>query len=283
MNLTYEVLTMLQKITDAYGIIRKEKSYGKLVRICIRNKAQLQQIADIIELILVTEEINVEEIAFPEWPVENKFMLFIKGSPHDAIESIFVQTDIKWKITTIEHKLPENERMSKINNSVSENGGNGGNGQLQDDNDFFESEYASLVENTMKYMRISRKEAENQIQIWLHRKTKDVKNNVRLDQHAKESEIIAEVRKSLEEADTLFTSSSDPQSSSNNGSNHSRPINQKQNSFCHRLINPFYIIFIFCCKNLILLTLIILLYILITKYNGEYLSNLKNDMQKIFP
>jgi hypothetical protein len=286
---------MLQELLDAYGIIRKEKAYGKLLRICVQNKVQLQKITSIIELILVTEEINVEEIAFPEWPVDRKFMLFIKGSPHDAIESIFVQTDIKWKITAVEYEFPEIE-IHRVNMSISENGtngenggnggnggndGNGRNGENGDGGDFLESQYAILVTNTMREKRISRKEAENRIQIWFHWRTKDGKNNVRFDQPGKENNTLSEVRKYLEEADKLFTSSSDPQSSSNNGSSHSRPRNQNQNNCCYNIFNSFYIFLIFCCKNFILLSLAILAYILYT--NDQYSLNLKNNMQKTFP
>jgi hypothetical protein len=41
-----------------------------------------------------------------------------------AIESVFTQTNIKWKITKVEYKLEEKETVN-ISSDKSENGGNG--------------------------------------------------------------------------------------------------------------------------------------------------------------
>jgi len=174
-QLTYEVLTKLQETLDAYGITRQEKAYGKLLRICVQNKTQLEKIIDIIEIILDTKKINIVEVVFPHGANKHKkngFMLYIKGSPHEAIQSIFAQTDEKWKITIVEY-----ERLLENNNSnVSENGGNGGNsnngrnGQLQNDQ-FFETQYEAIVQNAMKEMGIGRNEAEDHIYMWFYWKT----------------------------------------------------------------------------------------------------------------
>lgn len=279
-KLTYQVLMMLQETLDAYGIVRKQKSYGKLLRVCVQNRKQLQKITDIIELIFVTDEINIEEIAFPEWPIDKKFMLFIKGSPHTAIESVFDQTNIKWKMTAVEYKMPENEPMHiKVNNSivVSENQANEENGQLQSDNDFFESQHAVLVKNTMKQMQIGKKEAENQVRIWFHWTTKDGKNNVCLS----DSEVVAisEVKKCLEPIDTVFNNICEPQDVRYLLQNESCD-NKNPTSCCHDLLAYFYILLIFCLKGFILLSSIILIYI---SYKNEKISStFTNNTQEIF-
>jgi len=174
-QLTYEVLTKLQEILDAYGISRQEQAYGALLRICVQNKTQLQNIVDIIERILVTEKINIVEIVFPHGTSKHKkngFMLYIKGSPHDAIKSIFDETDTNWKITAVEYEQTNN------NSSLTSNGGNGngangrfyGHRQLENDQ-FFETQYEIIVKNTMQEMKINRIEAENHIYMWFRWKT----------------------------------------------------------------------------------------------------------------
>jgi len=256
---------------------------------------QLQKITDIIELILVTEEINIEEIAFPEWPVDKQFMLYIKGSPHDVIESFFIQTNIKWKITEVEHNFLENEPIRTV---VSENEENI---KIENNDDFFESQYAILVKDTMRQMRIGKREAKNQIQIWFHWKMKDGKNNPHLLK-TMENNTISEVKKYLEESDALLNNTHELQnvphffqydSGPNNGdSSHSGSLNGVFNHFmvenqnrlccCHdNVFESFYTFLIFGCKSLILLSMIILFYILHT--NEKHSSNFKNIMLGIFP
>jgi len=168
-QLTYEVLTQLQESIDAFGIARQEKAYGALLRISVQNKAQLQNIIDIMELILVTKDINIVEVIFPHGDnklKKNGFMLYIKGSPHHAIKSIFNKTDSNWKIMAVEYKQSDN------NSTVTSNGGNGNgthryfNGTNTNNDQFFETQYEIIVQNTMKRMRIDREEAENHIYLW---------------------------------------------------------------------------------------------------------------------
>jgi hypothetical protein len=359
-ELAYEALTMLQETLDAYGIVRKEKVYGKTLRVSVQNKTQLQKINDVIELILVTEEINIEEIGFPEWPNEKKFMLYIKGSPHHEIESVFAQTDMKWRISEVDHKLPENENepyIYKFDNSiVLENEKNKANRQLktasspdalpntalisgrlptgptnsnngvnnkpssssrssetaedaaecaeeEDNDDFLEAQYTILVKNTMMKMQISKKEAENQIQIWFQWRTQDEKNNERLA-ISEELNTMSEIKKYLNKADTLHTDNigepqdgyvpnlfqdetdSDNGGASSNGSSLGQVVTRflsrspSRIGCCLEDFSNFYILSISCLKKLILVSLIILLYFLYT--NEKRSSNLKNNIQEIF-
>jgi len=307
-ELAYEALTMLQETLDAYGIVRKEKVYGKTLRVSVQNKTQLQKINDVIELILVTEEINIEEIGFPEWPSEKKFMLYIKGSPHHEIESVFAQTDMKWRISEVDHKLPENENepyIYKFDNSiVLENEENEANRQLKkDNNDFLEAQYTMVMKNLMMKMQISKKEAENQIQIWFQWRTQDGKNNERLA-ISEELNTMSEIKKNSKKADTRHTDNiGDPQDvyvpnlfqdetnldnggASSNGSSFGQVVTRflsrspSRIGCCLEDFSNFYILSISCLKKLILVSLIILLYFLYT--NEKRSSNLKNNIQEIF-
>jgi len=297
--LAYDALTMLQETLDAYGIVRKEKVYGKTLRVSVQNKTQLQKINDVIELILVTEEINIEEIAFPEWPNhEKKFMLYIKGSPHHEIESVFAQTDIKWRICEVDHKLPENENEPYIYtydfSMVSENGGNEATRQ-KDNDDFLEAQYKTLVTNTMMKMKISKTEAENQIQIWFQWRMQDEQNNERL---AVPVELNTEIKKHSEKDDTRYTDNTgelnsfqeetylDNGGASSNGSSFGQVVTRflsrsasRTGCFCIEDFSDFYILTIFCLKLSILVCLIILIFIL---SNEQHSSNLKNNIQEIF-
>jgi len=356
-ELAYEALTMLQETLDAYGIVRKEKVYGKTLRVSVQNKTQLQKINDVIELILVTEEINIEEIGFPEWPSEKKFMLYIKGSPHHEIESVFAQTDMKWRIGEVDHKLPENEKepyIYKFDNSiVLENEENKANRQLKTasspdalpntalisghlptgptnsnngvnnkpssssrssetaedaaecaeekhNDDFLEAQYTILVKNLMMKMQISKKEAENQIQIWFQWRTQDGKNNERLA-ISEELNTMSEITKYLKKTDTHTDNIGEPQDvpnlfqdetdldnggASSNGSSLTQVVTRflsrspSRIGCCLEDCSDWYILSISCLKKLIVVSLIILLYFLYT--NEKRSSNLENNIQEIF-
>lgn len=282
-ELTYEVLTKLQETLEKYKIVRKEKVYGQLLRICVQNTTQLQKITDIIELMLTTEEIKVEEVAFPyslNTNEKNGFMLYVKGSPHDAIESVFTQTNIKWKITKVEYKLEEKETVN-ISSDKSENGGNGNSVHVntvsenlirKETDDFLESQYAMLVNNTMKQMDISQKDAQIEAKLWFQWK----------------SEMEQKVKQPLMQADSYH----EPDGMQNLLENENGPYNEeageaftnfigenenRSNSW-RDIFDSIFIILIYCLKSLILLSLTILIFFWYTKHS----SSLHNSLQTIF-
>jgi len=284
-QLTYEVLTQLQKSLDAFGIARQEKAYGALLRISIQNKIQLQNIIDIMELILVTKEINILEVVFPHrdnMHKKNGFILFIKGSPYDSIKSIFTKTDTSWEITAVKYEKP------KINSSITENRENG-NGQNRlfnriEDDQFFESQYEIMVKNTMKKMRINKQEAEDHISMLFRWKT---------------SSTISEYKSCLPQEDILFDDAHEPQFSQelqtllqNESGPNNNGLGDVSTAFIARNENQIgllpdgqhhclFVCCMFCLKSLILLSLTILLYIL-TKRSPLLKVNIAVNFQKIF-